>query len=190
MTWMNTLRSRERSSSQKKIRCHLPSSRAAADDRDRLRRRGGGRPAVRVTVRELRGVVFDPLRPDREVVVAVVPAFGRRERREEIGEIVGEPRFALVDQDRAGRVRRVDERHAVLDLRALHGAADVVGHVDHLRRAFRHEIVVFEAVRHRNSRQRCERPKRGTHTSTEPSRPKFADVSQGQGLRDTSAWSA
>src|SRR6266567_1298586 len=118
-------------------------------DRDRLRGRAEDPgPAVGVPVRVLVRVVLEPLGADGHVVVAIVRALRRDEPLERLAEVLHEPALALVDENGAGRVGAVDERHAVRDTAALHGALHILGHLDELTALLGDQIVVFEKVLH------------------------------------------
>ena len=84
-----------------------------------------------------------------EVVVAVVAIALGRELGEELVEVLDEARLLLVDHDRAGRVRRVDEGHAVRHVGPVDCGVDFVREVDELRAALGYEVVVLEVVLHR-----------------------------------------
>jgi 23S rRNA U2552 (ribose-2'-O)-methylase RlmE/FtsJ len=105
-----------------------------------------------MSVGKLSGVVLDALRPDLEVVVPVIAALGRRKRVEKIREILDEARLALVDHDRARRVRGIHESHSVRNPCALDRAAHVVRHVDELHRVLGNEVVILEEVNQREIR--------------------------------------
>ena len=114
-TWTSQRRSRERSSSMKRTRCHVPRQSSPSLHRDRLA--GGAeqhRHAVRVPVAELHVLGTDVLRPPVPVVVRVV-LLARHEAAQHADEVLEEAGLELVHAHHAGRVRGIHARDPVGD---------------------------------------------------------------------------
>ena len=107
-----------------------------------------------VTIRDVMVVIFEVLRSERHVVMAV-GLLRRDQALHELLEVLKEPGFLLVDDDGARRVRGIDQGHSVLDATSIHRVHHVFGHVAELHAPTGGEAVVFEEHLHRSTSALC-----------------------------------
>ena len=190
----DTSRWRGPSHSTNSSRCQRPRRRSAAGHREALGRAQQRRTAVRGPVGALAGL--EGAAPGK--IVVRVPELRRGQPLEQGGQIAGEQRLVLVQQQPGRRVTGLDERHAVPPAALRDHRRDERRDVDDLQRAGGLDAddrvmdddaeIGFSGVHHRPPRRPCQRaaaPGRRTPRPTTPGRSS-ASSRTGSGQRRSS----